>query len=542
MDSYDYMKSLLPVPSHSVPLNPMSGGGTPLPTIPEGNDETKNINNANNEFPEPPDASINQSTAKSSTVPTNNLTQFPEGEENVFGVFDFSKNDTTLAISPAPPISIKEFNIGGDIYYITEVDDVTKINLGDEKVKTLIKDFHLELLDEVKQKEFIFSLLKCSDLNSIVQGPVCDPLIENISYLITKINQEYSGVVEVPEVIADKEATSATNPATENLKRNVEVAPEESKERKEIGTVEIRKFKNLCNVEGDGWCLYRSLLLAKYLLDTDSDDCGTDAAKKIINENDDIIRIEIERIVQYIRTEIVNGTQIGTYFIETIPLLISNVNKQEDVDANYYKDWNVTDVSGYLNAMSIIKENGEKFFGDVQIAGLAFALINKVSLDVYEDAYIIKDAVDASGNKKSIKVRTDGENYRKSITSADLFKTLGEPVPKNTLHIYHSGRIHFKVLVTKRSLNARLKNNNSSSIKVSVAPTEPPQFPSNSTAAVTTQNTPTNIRNAFKIGLNKSVTTFTNSNPATTTISNNPFNGNIPTPPSGQQNPFNKFN
>jgi hypothetical protein len=41
----------------------------------------------------------------------------------------------------------------------------------------------------MKQKEFIYSLLKCSDLNSIVQGPVCDPLIENISYLITKINQ-----------------------------------------------------------------------------------------------------------------------------------------------------------------------------------------------------------------------------------------------------------------------------------------------------------------------------------------------------------------
>ena len=68
MDSYDYMKSLLPVPSHSVSLTPMSGGGS------------------------------------------TNTTQFPEEEENVFGVFDFSKN-VVKNISESS-ISIKEFNIG----------------------------------------------------------------------------------------------------------------------------------------------------------------------------------------------------------------------------------------------------------------------------------------------------------------------------------------------------------------------------------------------------------------------------------------------
>jgi hypothetical protein len=327
--SYDYMKSMLSVPSHSVPLNPMSGGGNitggVLPTIPEGNDESKNINDENttqfkegnenvfgifdinkkdepvktqsetsNGFPEPP-----------TNHPGENVTQFKEGEENVFGVFDMNKKVEPVKMQES--IRIKEFNVGGDIYYITDVEDASKINLEDEKVKALIKDFHLDLLDEVKQKEFIFSLLKCSDLNSIVQGPVCDPLIENISYLIAKINEQYSGAIE--------ETKSADEPSV-IVGPSGEEQPKEPEERKEIGTVEKRKFKTMCNVEGDGWCLYRSLLLANHLMRVDSDDCESDAAKKFKNGNDDTIRTEIERIVQYIRTEIANGTLTGKHFTE----------------------------------------------------------------------------------------------------------------------------------------------------------------------------------------------------------------------------------
>ena len=488
MDSYDYMKSLLPLPSHSVSLHPMSGGGNALPTIPEGNDETKNINNTNN---------IHTEITGSPTGVTNNSTQFAEGEENVFEVFDFSKNNVTPTFAPEKSISIKEFNMGGDIYYISDVDAVTKINLDDEKVKTLVKDFHLDLLDEVKQKEFIYSLLKCSDLNSIVQGPVCDPLIENISYLITKINEEYSGVVNVSE-----EAKPASPP----------IKAETTEYANEIGIVEIRKFKNLCNVEGDGWCLYRALLLAKYLLDADSDDCETDTAKKIKNGNDDTIRSEIERIAQYIRTEIMNNTAIGNHFTHAINSVITSSLAANDIDADYYKHWNLKDVTDYLNAMSIVNDKNEKFYGDAQIGGLAFSLMNSVALNVYEDSYKIKESVDLSGKRTIVRGSLNPEYYRKSMVSADLFTKLGLTVPKNTMHIYHSDHIHFKVMVTKRTLNARNNKKNVSTSGQPVAPTEPPQFPSNLSAAVTTQNTPTNITNAFNISLNKSVTEFKNIN------------------------------
>jgi hypothetical protein len=478
MDSYDYMKSLLPVPSHSVSLHPMSGGGSEsLPTIPEGNDETKNIDNTNIEL---------------NAAATNNSTQFAEGHENVFGIFDFSKNNITPSLATEKEISIKEFNIGGDIYYIIDADVPTKINLADEKVRTLVKDFHLDLLDEVKQKEFIYSLLKCSDLNSIVQGPVCDPLIENISYLITKINEQYSGVVEA-------KATSPSKAIRAETKEYVN----------EIGTVEIRKFKNLCNVEGDGWCLYRSLLLAKHLLDTDSDDCETDAAKKIKNGNDDTIRSEIERIAQYIRTEIMNKTAIGEHFAHTINSVISSPVAEEDIDADYYKHWNVKNATDYLNVMSTVNDKNEKFYGDAQIAGIAFSLMNSVALNVYEDSYKIKESMDLSGKRTIIRGSLNPEYYRKSMVSSDLFTKLGLTVPKNTLHIYHSDRIHFKVLVTKRTLNAR---NNKKNVPVSLAPTEPPQFPSNLLNALTTQGTSGNAFRPLNIGLNKSVTEFKNIN------------------------------
>ncbi len=480
--SYDYMKSLLPVPSHSVQLNPMSGGAIgDLPSIPEGNDETKNVNNNSNGFPTEEKPSIAEN------VTEENATQFAEGEENVFGVFDFSKN-AVAAKQEETPLGIKEFNVGGDIYYVTDVDDASKIILGDENIKAIISDFHLELLDEVKQKEFIFSLLKCSDLNSIVQGPVCDPLIENISYLITKINDKYSSVVQAKD-------------------QTVAQVPEESIEREEIGVVPIRKFKSVCNVEGDGWCLYRALLLAKYLLKTDSDDCETDAAKKFRSGNDEEIATEIKKIVQFIKTEIANNTVIGRHFSEAITVLVSNPETDEDIDADYYKQWKVVDVATYLDAMAAVQENDSKFFGDVQIAGMAFAIMNSVSLNIYEDAYIIKDVIDASGNKTVVKVRKDGSNYRKSMASADLFKMLGLPVAKDTLHIYHSGRIHFKVLVTKRTLNARL-NAIKNIASEPVAPNEPPVF--NQNGPLISGNT--NIKNAFNLGLNRSVAEFKNIN------------------------------
>ncbi len=129
------------------------------------------------------------------------------------------------------------------------------------------------------------------------------------------------------------------------------------------------------------------------------------------------------------------------------------------------------------------------------------------------------------------------------MASADIFNSIQKPVPKNTLHIYHSGRIHFKVLITKRSLNARLNNKNAVKIP------EPPAPNANNIDKGVKQPI-TNIRNGFNIGLDKSVTQFKNiETPMTTTLTTtspaetpyNPFNENIAPTATDKTNPFNKF-
>jgi hypothetical protein len=198
MEGHEYMKSLLPVPSHSVPLNPMSGGGdvqeggivpSTLKAVPEGNNENENLNN----YPLVEEKNNNSEPAK-----------VPEAAQVNPSIKQVEKT-----------IEIKELYLGGDIYYMSDVSNAQQIDLSNASVQSFVNDFHLDLLDPEKQKEFIFSVLNCTDLNSIVQGPVCDPLVENISNLITKINEEYSGVKTIEPEGETKNNETTQFPSTE---------------------------------------------------------------------------------------------------------------------------------------------------------------------------------------------------------------------------------------------------------------------------------------------------------------------------------------
>jgi len=210
MEGHEYMKSLLPVPSHSVPLNPMSGGGdvqeggivpSTLKAVPEGNNENENLNN---------DPLVEEKNNNSEAAKVPEAAKMPEPAQEAAPA---QVNPSIKQVEKT--IEIKELYLGGDIYYMPDVSNAQEINLSNVSVQSFVNDFHLDLLDPEKQKEFIFSVLNCTDLNSIVQGPVCDPLVENISNLITKINEEYSGVKTIEPEGETKNNETTQFPSTE---------------------------------------------------------------------------------------------------------------------------------------------------------------------------------------------------------------------------------------------------------------------------------------------------------------------------------------
>lgn len=178
-----------------------------------------------------------------------------------------------------------------------------------------------------------------------------------------------------------------------------------------------------CIVQGDGWCLYRALLVAKYIQEHPGTGCNSEEVKKYKTGNDNIVLGEITKLRDYIQKQIDDKTQPGIDISDNISLMISQSSSNKD--ANYYDRFKVIDVRSYLKAMLLQKP--EKFFGDVQIIGYAFAHMNQINVNVYES------------------VSQNPDKLRKSYPFRGQKFFQGKP----TLHIYHEGRIHFEALIPK---------------------------------------------------------------------------------------------
>jgi hypothetical protein len=143
--NYDYMKTLLPLPTHSVALHAMSGGA--------GN---QNVDLSRNAF-----------NNKSSSA-----------EETSIAVAEPTITPTTTTL-----------DIDGVTYYYSKDAD-GKIDL--VGWAGFIQKYHLDLLEsDEARRNFIESIMECGDINKPIQGNECDPLILNISALINAIVDKY---------------------------------------------------------------------------------------------------------------------------------------------------------------------------------------------------------------------------------------------------------------------------------------------------------------------------------------------------------------
>ena len=306
--NYDYMKTLLPLPNHSVALHPMSGGGhaaplekylkrglasktmhmvledsphtPPAPILAGGdNKEGDNLNNTfhltnfllpDNAQELPTDTQINQPSASG---PTSASASAPVSEQ--------SSEQSSEPTKDSKQQSEHIFELDGSKYIIKiEGDKVT--NLAD--LNLFLEKYHINELAEDKQNEFILSIIKCGGLDALIEGNKCDALISNIQHLISAIVNKYNGIIDAPP--------TAPGPA---------VAVTAATAVFKIEEIDKNNYKE-CIVNGDGWCLYRALIRGEALINNISDVTCDNNNKNIEYENEQI-PILLKAISEYIGNE-----------------------------------------------------------------------------------------------------------------------------------------------------------------------------------------------------------------------------------------------
>jgi hypothetical protein len=510
MDSYDYKSTMIAVPTnYSVPLHNLSGGGDKNEskeennnmnkTLPikknayfnafnigidseseskENNSESKEGDNElkeNNSINKPVLSKNNTSSEKKSESKEENDNMnitLPKKDNAFFESFNISLGEKK------EPRTIRDYNIGGNKYYLYDISNASQIDLSDANIISFVNDFYLNILEPEKQREFIFALLKCENMNSIVQGITCDPLITQIGFLIEKINASFSNTLKnlnansiKEDDIIEEEKPAESISAIEEKKEVIEEKPAESisaiEEKKEV--IEEKKHVeassvieetlnkidyNVQTVSGDGWCLYRAMIQGLARLRDPS-------ANHIRNwyeyENTKIKELMPELVKKmkeslddkYIASLSFNSNQNANpsqNFNGTFRKYIADYIIQRPAETK-----NVKTVDEYINLLNVYENNnfinGPSIWGDALISGYIFSKMNHIILNTYQQCAGAKDIPDCE-NK-----------YKLFITSKEYI----DPTINDHINILYNGVNHYNLLVKKsiqaggkRFLKARL--------------------------------------------------------------------------------------
>jgi hypothetical protein len=427
MESYDYMKSLLPVPNHSVSLHAMSGGGVNNNrTVPkEGNTFFNSFDvglDKISESKENTNSKENDESKDNNDQNDMNIT-LPKKGNTFFNAFNIG-----LSSEKIEPKPVRDFNIGGEKYYLYDVSNASQIDLSNVNILTFINDFHLNLLEPDQQREFIFALLKCENMNSIIQGITCDPLITQIGILIDKINESYSNVLKNKLNVIDNAEMNKNN----NKNNSNKSMPDSKKDIDVIDKIAYDKH----NVKDDGWCLYRAIIRAYALIKDPS-----------ANDIKDWYEYENNKIKE-IMPDLINNMQqsLDDKYIITINKNINSTLRDYIDEYIKYKPEevnNVNTVDEYINALNVYKDNefnnGPLIWGDALISGYIYSKMKKIILNTYQDCSGASEIPDCENKYKLY--ASSKEYIDKSIT--------------DHIDIWYNGHNHYNLLVKKSNTNSK---------------------------------------------------------------------------------------